>query len=109
MMMRIAQVYNVAVGDRTSLNELFESIKSGLSGQYPYLSEFMPVYRDFCTGDVRHSLADILKAEELLGYKSTHNISEGVEVALDWYTDNFPQNKKIPYKWVLFCMPVKCL
>lgn len=82
------QVYNVAVGDRTSLNELFESIKSGLLEQRPYLNEFTPVYRDFRAGDVRHSLADISKAEELLGYKPTHRISEGMKVALDWYVED---------------------
>ena len=84
----VDQVYNVAVGDRTSLNELFDSIKSGLSEQHPRLNECKPVHRDFRAGDVLHSLADISKAEELLGYKPTHRISEGMKVALDWYVDN---------------------
>jgi UDP-N-acetylglucosamine 4-epimerase len=81
----IDQVYNVAVGDRTTLNELFELIRSGLSKQFPHLNNYKPTYRDFRTGDVRHSLADISKAERLLGYKPTHRIAEGINVALDWY------------------------
>ena len=84
----VDEVYNVAVGDRTSLNELFESIKSGLLEQHPGLNKVTPVYRDFRAGDVRHSLADISKAEDLLGYKPSHRISEGMKVALDWYISN---------------------
>jgi len=79
------QVYNVAVGDRTTLNELFELTRSRLSERFPHLDNFQPTYRDFRAGDVRHSLADISKAEKLLGYQPTHRISEGIEVALDWY------------------------
>ena len=84
----VDQVYNVAVGDRTTLNELFESIRTGLCNKFTHLNEFKPVYRDFRAGDVRHSLADISKAEKLLGYSPTHRIGEGVVVALDWYVDN---------------------
>lgn len=81
----VDQVYNVAVGDRTTLNELFESIRSGLSEQYPHLNDYKPVYRDFRAGDVRHSLADVSKSKNLLGYSPTHRIGEGIDVALDWY------------------------
>jgi len=79
------QVYNVAVGDRTTLNDLCESIRIGLVEKFPHLSDFKPVYRDFRAGDVRHSLADVSKAEKLLGYQPTHRINEGMKVALDWY------------------------
>jgi len=82
------QVYNVAVGDRTTLNELFEQIRSGLVEQYPHLEKFKPEYRDFRAGDVRHSLADISKAGDLLGYKPTHRIGDGMKEALDWYVKN---------------------
>lgn len=81
----VDQVYNVAVGDRTSLNQLFEMIRSLLSTRFPHLHDFKPVYRDFRAGDVRHSLADITKAQRLLGYMPTHRISEGMKEAMDWY------------------------
>jgi len=81
----VDQVYNVAVGDRTTLNELLESIRAGLCKQFVHLNDFKAVYRDFRAGDVRHSLADISKAEKLLGYSPTHRIDEGIAVALEWY------------------------
>ena len=84
----VDQVYNVAVGDRTTLNELVESIRVGLCEKFPHLNEFKPVYRDFRAGDVRHSLADISKAEKLMGYSPTHHINGGMKVALDWYVKN---------------------
>lgn len=81
----INQVYNVAVGDRTSLNQLFEAIRSLLAPRFPHLAGFKPVYRDFRAGDVRHSLADISKAQTRLGYAPTHRIGEGLAEAMDWY------------------------
>jgi UDP-N-acetylglucosamine 4-epimerase len=79
------QVYNVAVGDRTTLNQLFEAIRSLLAPKFPHLAAFKPVYRDFRAGDVRHSLADIAKARTRLGYEPTHRIGEGLAEAMDWY------------------------
>jgi len=79
------QVYNVAVGDRTTLNDLYESIRSGLLEQFPHLKDAKPVYRDFRAGDVRHSLADISKAKNLLGYSPSYRINEGMAIALKWY------------------------
>ncbi len=79
------QVYNVAVGGRTSLNQLFEAIRSTLEPRFPHLKGFKPSYRDFRPGDVRHSLADISKARALLGYQPTHRIDEGLVEAMDWY------------------------
>jgi len=81
----IDQVYNVAVGDRTNLNELVSMIRALLVPAFPHLSDFRPVYRDFRAGDVRHSLADISKAQGLLGYTPTHSINEGLREAMDWY------------------------
>ncbi len=78
------QVYNVAVGERTSLNLLFEAIRQTLAAngvEYQH----SPVYRDFRSGDVRHSLADIDKARQLLGYAPSHRISEGLTEAMEWY------------------------
>jgi UDP-N-acetylglucosamine 4-epimerase len=84
----VNQVYNVAVGDRTTLNELFEAIRSILEPSFPHLKGFKPSYRDFRAGDVRHSLADISKASELLGYVPSHSIGEGLIEAMDWYVQN---------------------
>lgn len=78
------QVYNVAVGDRTTLNELFNSIKSALAeNNVKYDKD--PVYRDFREGDVRHSQADVTKAKNLLGYKPQFDISQGIDKAMPWY------------------------
>ncbi len=82
------QVYNVAVGDRTSLTQLYESIRKILSKDFEHLEGVKPTYRDFRPGDVRHSLADISKARELLGYEPTHRIDAGLEEAMSWYVDD---------------------
>jgi UDP-N-acetylglucosamine 4-epimerase len=82
------QVYNVAVGDRTSLTELYECIRLNLLPQFPHLAEAGPVYRDFRQGDVRHSLADIGKAQKLLGYAPTYDIQRGMKGAIGWYVDH---------------------
>lgn len=79
------QIYNVAVGDRTTLNELYEGLRQNLLPRFPHLATAKPVYRDFRSGDVRHSLADVSKARNLLGYEPTHRIGEGLKVAMDWY------------------------
>jgi UDP-N-acetylglucosamine 4-epimerase len=82
------QVYNVAVGDRTTLNDLFEAIRSTLEPRFPHLKGVKPSYRDFRAGDVRHSLADITKARTLLGYEPSHRIKEGLVEAMDWYVND---------------------
>ena len=82
------QVYNVAVGDRTTLNDLFEAIRSILEPRFPHLQGFKPIYRDFRAGDVRHSLADVSKARTLLGYEPSHRIRQGLEEAMDWYVND---------------------
>lgn len=81
----VNQVYNVAVGQRTSLNELFEHLRATLAQRFAHLAGFRPVRRDFRTGDVRHSLADISKANRLLGYAPTHVIGDGLSEAMEWY------------------------
>jgi UDP-N-acetylglucosamine 4-epimerase len=82
------QVYNVAVGEQTTLNQLFEKIKALLDDYKPELANKEPHYRDFRQGDVRHSLADISKAQRLLGYSPTHRIDDGLKEAMSWYTSN---------------------
>lgn len=79
-----AVALNVAVGDRTSLNQLFGLLRDGLAGQGIGYDR-APAYADFRAGDVRHSLADIGAAERLIGYRPTHRISEGLSEALPWY------------------------
>ncbi|WP_168390861.1 NAD-dependent epimerase/dehydratase family protein [Acinetobacter indicus] len=80
------QVYNVAVGDRTTLNDLFNAIQVALNENgVTYTKE--PVYRDFRVGDVRHSQADVSKIKNLLGYTPKFVISQGVESAMPWYIE----------------------
>jgi UDP-N-acetylglucosamine 4-epimerase len=81
----VNQVYNVAVGDRTTLNDLYAKLHHNLLPFYPHLQGIQPVYRDFRSGDVRHSLADISKAQRLLVYAPTHRIGEGLALAMPWY------------------------
>jgi UDP-N-acetylglucosamine 4-epimerase len=78
------QIYNVAVGDRTTLNDLFNAIKAALNENgMTYTKE--PVYRDFRVGDVRHSQASIAKIENNLKYKAEYKISQGLGLAMNWY------------------------
>ncbi|NMP16503.1 NAD-dependent epimerase/dehydratase family protein [Thalassotalea sp. Y01] len=79
-------VFNVAVGDRTTLNTLFNSIQNALEGNGISNSNG-PIYRDFRGGDVRHSQADIKKAIELLGYSPSYRISMGIDKAMPWYIE----------------------
>jgi UDP-N-acetylglucosamine 4-epimerase len=78
------EVYNVAVGERTSLIELF-SLLVGTLERHQVHYGLEPVMADFRAGDVRHSLASIDKARRLLGYEPTHRIHEGLEEAMPWY------------------------
>lgn len=78
------EVYNVAVGDITTLNALVENLRDILESQ-GVRYEKLPIHRDFRAGDVRHSQADIGKARERLGYVPTHRIREGLEAAMPWY------------------------
>lgn len=79
------QIYNIAVGERTTLNELFELLRSRLAAKEPRLANARPVYRDFRAGDVRHSLADISKAKRLLGFQPGFRIGQGMDLAMGWY------------------------
>lgn len=81
------QVYNVAFGERTTLNELFSFLVDNLK-KYDYTYELEPDYRDFRDGDVRHSQADISKARELLGYDPKFSAKAGLVEAMKWYVEN---------------------
>ncbi|WP_293264193.1 NAD-dependent epimerase/dehydratase family protein [Neptunomonas sp.] len=78
-------VLNVAVGDRTTLNELFHMIQGALQTEGFTIRQKEPVYRSFRAGDVRHSQASISKAESALGYSPTFKINEGISTAMSWY------------------------
>ena len=81
----VNQAYNIAVAERTSLNELLRLLLERLLPRCPHLKNFKPVHRDFREGDVRHSLADISKARRLLGYRPDYGFERGLDEALDWY------------------------
>jgi len=81
----IDQVYNVAVNDQTDLNKLYQMIEERLIQRTEGLEKKKPIYRDFRAGDVRHSLADISKAQSLLGYSPDYKIDQGLDEAMDWY------------------------
>jgi UDP-N-acetylglucosamine 4-epimerase len=81
----VNQVYNVAVGERTTLNRLYALLRELL----PDLDVPAPVHQDFRAGDVRHSQADVGKAARLLGYAPTHDLRAGLAEALPWYVARF--------------------
>lgn len=81
----VNQVYNVAVGDSTSLNQLFKALSDLLARRAAGFRRAQPTYRDFRAGDVRFSRADIGKARGLLGYHPAIRAQEGLELAIDWY------------------------
>lgn len=78
------QVYNVAVGDTTNLNQLFDFLRSELR-RHGIAFDKKPVYDDFRKGDVLHSQADIGKASLYLGYVPTHRLRDGLAVSMPWY------------------------
>ena len=78
------QVYNVAVGDRTTLNDLFNALQAALNENGVTYNK-KPVYREFRAGDVRHSQASIAKIEQFLDYKPEFNINQGINIAMPWY------------------------
>lgn len=80
------EVYNVGVGERTSLNDLHAMIKRALSGLGTEVRHD-PIYRDFRAGDVRHSQADIGKAKRLLGFAPSYRVVDGIEAAMPWYRE----------------------
>jgi len=78
------QIYNVALGDRTTLNTLFTSLQSALNNNDVHYSK-SAVYQEFRVGDVKHSQADISKAQELLGFEPEYRIEQGIDKAMPWY------------------------
>ena len=83
----INQVYNVAVGERTTLNELYAQLRNLLLPLHPHLQDTKPEYLSFREADVRHSLADISKAIHGLNYKPEYRILNGMEISTIWYSN----------------------
>lgn len=84
------QVYNIALGDRTTLNELFALIRERVARQRPDVLQAQAEYRPFRNGDVRHSQADISKIVTLLGYQPTHRVADGLDQATAYYLASIP-------------------
>lgn len=87
------QIYNVAVGGRTDLNQLFNMLTETLAKNAVNYTQ-AAVYRDFRAGDVRHSQADISKIQTLLGYQPQFNIAQGIEQAMPWYVQHLQGSTK---------------
>ena len=81
------EVFNVAVGARTTLNQLFELLKSCLA-DLGVKYEARPLYRDFRDGDIRHSQAEISKAKNFLGYQPEFTVEQGIKEAMPWYLEH---------------------
>ena len=83
----VNQVYNVAVGDRTTLNDLYAQLRLSLTPDFLHLRDVKPIYRDFREGDVRHSQADISKAQKRLGYEPSYRFADGLAISTPKYVE----------------------
>jgi UDP-N-acetylglucosamine 4-epimerase len=81
-------VFNVAYGGNTTLNELFDCLRTNLSHYDAYIANIKPCYRDNRPGDIPHSQASIIKAQRVLGYQPKYNALSGFEQACEWYWNN---------------------
>ncbi len=88
------QVYNMAVGDRTTLKQLFALVRDNLV-PFGVPANTEPEYREFRAGDVRHSLADISKAQQFLGYQPSHTIADGIAQSMGWYQSHLKNSQMI--------------
>ena len=84
----VNQIYNVALNETTSLNQLYQMMSALLIESFPHLQTHQPKYQKFRDGDVRHSQADITKAKTLLNFAPTHRVDLGLREAMDWYKKN---------------------
>jgi len=84
----LGQAYNIALGDQTSLTELYEMIRSTLARRLPHVAHVRALHREPRRGDLQFSRADISKAERLLGYRPRFRVIEGLERTIDWYVEN---------------------
>ena len=84
----VNQVYNTAVGDRITIKEMAETIKTGLAIYNPEIEHINIQFGPIRTGDIPHSQASIAKAKKLLNYRPTHTFKQGIEASLAWYFKN---------------------
>ncbi len=82
-------VYNVAAHRQTSLNQLFDAMRTELAKRFPAIAGATVHHQDFRPGDVRHSLADVTRAQARLGYAPSHDVMQGLAEAMDWYVARF--------------------
>ena len=92
----VNQIYNVAARHQTSLNELFEVLRTRLLPMYPHLAHCHPIYRPFRHGDIRHSEGDITKASRHLSYHPAYQLKDGLDEALPWHVENFSRSRPKP-------------
>jgi UDP-N-acetylglucosamine/UDP-N-acetylgalactosamine 4-epimerase len=90
----VNQQFNIAVGSQTTLTELFNLLRDGLSSAHEHVIACQPRYSEFRAGDILHSQADIGQARRLLGYRPTHNLEQGLDEALGWYVRDFSARRK---------------
>ena len=95
----LGQAYNIALGDQTSLIELYELIRDGVARREPQAKRVKAVHREPRRGDLQFSRADISKASRLLGFRPAVRIMEGLEKTIDWYADNLviAKDKKVAH------------
>ncbi len=89
----VNEVYNVAFGESSTLNDLYFEIRKNLSSFDDEIAEIEPTYGPFRKGDIPHSLASIEKAKKRLNYNPTHNLKEGLKETVNWYFES-AQNQK---------------
>lgn len=82
-----SEVFNVAIGEQTSLNQLFSDIKDNLE-VLGFTGVEDPTHKDYRAGDVKHSLADVSKAKMMLGYQGKYTIKDGLSETMSWYAEN---------------------
>ena len=87
----VNRVFNIAVGQSTTLKELHSQLKKNLINSLPNFIDVKAVYREFRAGDVRHSLASIEKAKKILGYDPSHNLEQGLILSMPWYLAQYKQ------------------
>jgi len=87
------EAFNVAVGGRDTLNELYALINKELGSHINSFEVKEAIYRDFRAGDIRHSNANISKAQRFVGYEPTHDIYQGMEEAIEWYIENIGKKR----------------
>ena len=84
----ISQVFNIAYGENTALNELFKMLRDNLAKYNPEIANLQPIYGEYRRGDIPHSLASIEKAKNLINYKPEFSAEKGFGLACEWYWNN---------------------